>query len=255
MIDKCKNTNFYFGPIKNSVFFRDCENCTIHVACNQFRCRDLYNSTVYLFCETEPIIESSSNLTFAPYNLAYPHLDRHVDASGLDISQNKWDLVFDFTDTNETGEKESHHKLLDPSEFEIVRQEVEDMYVKPSQPFAIPRKYGGDAPDNDLTQKKQEEGTFDIRTTSAADAQKIYEEHQKRQEEKESAEQQEENQDQEEIQDQAENQEQELKEDQKQDMGDSTWNQESNEYKPAPDEFNATGGKSFSFCLCSYQFY
>lgn len=37
LIDRCNNTNFYLGPVKSSVFFRDCENCTIHVACNQFR--------------------------------------------------------------------------------------------------------------------------------------------------------------------------------------------------------------------------
>lgn len=55
-----------------------------------------------------------------------------------------------------------------------------DTYVNP---FAIPQRYGGNAADNDLG-KKHEGETFDIRTTSAADAQKIYDEHQRLQDEK-----------------------------------------------------------------------
>jgi hypothetical protein len=34
----------------------------------------------------DPIIESSSNLTFAPYNLAYPLLDQHAATVGFDPS-------------------------------------------------------------------------------------------------------------------------------------------------------------------------
>jgi len=34
LIDKCVNTTFYLGPIKASVFLRDCSNCVIHVACS-----------------------------------------------------------------------------------------------------------------------------------------------------------------------------------------------------------------------------
>jgi hypothetical protein len=150
----------------------------------------LNNSTVYLFCETEPVIESSTNLTFGPYNVSYPLQDQHAEAADLDIRENKWDMVFDFTDTNETGEKISHHSLIDPSLFKIVEQPVEgfddDSMVNP---FEIPHKYGGTAVDHDLSKKKGEdiassEQTFDIRTTSAADAQKIYEEHQRKQDEK-----------------------------------------------------------------------
>ena len=41
MVDKCKNCTFVIGPIKGSIFLRDCEDMKIHVACQQFRCRDL----------------------------------------------------------------------------------------------------------------------------------------------------------------------------------------------------------------------
>ena len=71
-VDRCKNTKFYIGPIKASIFFRDCEDCDITVSCCQFRCRDLKNSRVYVYTPNDPIVESSVNLTFAPFNLKYP---------------------------------------------------------------------------------------------------------------------------------------------------------------------------------------
>lgn len=162
------------------MFFRDCDNCQIFVPCNQFRCRDLYNSSIYLFCETDPVIESSDGLLFAPYNLAYPLQDQHIEASGLNIEHNKWDLIFDFTDTNESGEKASHYQLLDPNEFRTIEQYVDGVDDEPVLAFPLPRSYGGTLEDNVHTHK--EEGTtFDIRTTTAADAQKIYDEQQRRQ--------------------------------------------------------------------------
>ena len=71
-VDRCKNTKFFIGPIKASIFLRDCENCEITVSCCQFRCRDLKDSKVYVYTPNDPIVESSSNLTFAPFNLKYP---------------------------------------------------------------------------------------------------------------------------------------------------------------------------------------
>jgi protein XRP2 len=40
-VDQCNNCTMIVGPVKGSIFVRDCTNCTIHVACSQFRCRDL----------------------------------------------------------------------------------------------------------------------------------------------------------------------------------------------------------------------
>lgn len=148
--------------------------------CNQFRCRDLLNTTVYLFCETDPVIESSEGLIFAPYNLAYPLQDQHVEAAGLKTEHNKWDLIFDFTDTTESGEKIRHYELLDPNEFGTIEQYVEGMDDEPVFAFPLPRSYGGTLEDNHHAHK-EESTTFDIRTTSAADAQKIFEEQQRRQ--------------------------------------------------------------------------
>ena len=110
-LDKCTNCKFYIGPIKGSIFIRDCSNCTFAVACSQFRCRDLYDSTVYLFAGNNPCIESSKNVKFGPYNLGYPKMDEHVKTSGLKIDENVWDLIHDFTE-NDSGEK--NFSIIDP---------------------------------------------------------------------------------------------------------------------------------------------
>lgn len=145
MIDNCKNTKFYIGPVKGSVFFRDCNDCEITVACSQFRCRDLVNASIYLYAQNDPIIESSSNLKFAPYNLAYPLLDQHTAAVGFDPNANKWDLIFDFT-KDDSGKTNFAH--IEPSEFRIVEKSVDGMDSRPVVVFAYPARYGGTLPDD-----------------------------------------------------------------------------------------------------------
>jgi len=66
---------------------------------------------LYLYALNDPIIESSGNLTFAPYNVAYPLLDKQAASVGFDTTVNKWDLIFDFT----KGETKDNYQFLDPS--------------------------------------------------------------------------------------------------------------------------------------------
>ena len=126
-VDRCKNTKFFIGPIKSSIFIRNCEKCEITVCCSQFRCRDLTDSTIYLYTPNDPIVESSSNLKFSPYNFKYPALQEHsktadligtfVDDEGVTQNRvNKWNLVFDFT-VNENGK--DNFKLMDSRKFKI----------------------------------------------------------------------------------------------------------------------------------------
>ena len=113
-IDRCKNTKFYIGPVKASIFFRDCSDCEITVSCSQYRCRDLVNSKLFLYTPNDPIVESSSRLTIGPYNFRYPGLKEHAlaavvvgeftDDDGIVQTKiNKWSQVFDFT-KREDGE-------------------------------------------------------------------------------------------------------------------------------------------------------
>lgn len=48
------------------------------------------SSTIYLCANSQPTIESSENLKFAPYNFGYPGLQEHLEESGIDISNSKY---------------------------------------------------------------------------------------------------------------------------------------------------------------------
>lgn len=128
-MDKCTNCKFFIGPIKSSIFVRDCDNCEVTVACSQFRCRDFNDSTVNLFAANEPVIESSTNLRFAPYNFAYPLLDKHgKEALFPDFEINKWDLIFDFT-PQESGAL--NYSFVDPKDWEMTKFPVDGMKEEP----------------------------------------------------------------------------------------------------------------------------
>ena len=93
-----------------------------------------YSTTLYLYALNDPIIESSGNLTFAPYNVAYPQLDKQAEAVGFDTTVNKWDLIFDFT----KAETKDNYKFLEPSQFKIITKEIEEFEERPVLVFPYP---------------------------------------------------------------------------------------------------------------------
>lgn len=48
------------------------------------------SSTIYLCVNSQPTIEASQNLKFAPYNFGYPGLEEHLKESGIDMSNTKY---------------------------------------------------------------------------------------------------------------------------------------------------------------------
>jgi hypothetical protein len=70
------------------------------------------SSTVYLYTANDPIIEASTGLRFAPFNIGYPKLREHAEVSG-NTTENKWELVFDFS--NSSGGK--NFTMVAPEEF------------------------------------------------------------------------------------------------------------------------------------------
>ncbi len=100
------------------------------------------DSTIYLYCETEPVIEESDELTFGPYNLAYPSLDQQVESAGFNAEENRWMLVFN---ARKGG---ANLYEIDPSIFEPFELEVEGVDDFPSNPFPVPKRFGGLIEDN-----------------------------------------------------------------------------------------------------------
>ena len=63
----------------------------------------VYSSSIFLYAANDPIIEASSGLRFGPFNLGYPKLAEQARNAELDPAVNKWELVFDFSQGNESN--------------------------------------------------------------------------------------------------------------------------------------------------------
>ena len=96
-IDDCVNCRVALGPVKGSVFFRDCKEMKCVVACQQFRTRDCKKMEVFLCCATQPVIESSTGMRFGCFQYSYPEMPGQFQAAGLSVFNNNWSNVHDFT--------------------------------------------------------------------------------------------------------------------------------------------------------------
>jgi len=79
--------------------------CHFSIASRQIRIHETRNCDFYLYVLSGPIIETCSELRFAPYNFSYERYSQHMMDAGLaaDISStdsnnehNKWAQVEDF---------------------------------------------------------------------------------------------------------------------------------------------------------------
>lgn len=66
------------------------------MAAGQLRTRDCRRCTFYLYSKTEPVIETSDDLTFAPWAARYPSCEAQFRATGFDPDRNLWNAVYDF---------------------------------------------------------------------------------------------------------------------------------------------------------------
>ena len=61
-----------------SVFVRDCKECKLLVACQQFRTRDCKRIHIFLSCKSQPIIEASTEMYFGCYQCYYSELSSEL---------------------------------------------------------------------------------------------------------------------------------------------------------------------------------
>lgn len=104
-IDDCEDCDIVLGPCEDSVFVRDCSNCTVHAVAQQLRVRGCVDCTFFLWVPTDPVIESSHGLRIGQWHVAYPGLTAHMAHAKLNPSDvNKWSQVYDFTPDDGAGE-------------------------------------------------------------------------------------------------------------------------------------------------------
>ncbi|CAM9573157.1 unnamed protein product [Scytosiphon promiscuus] len=111
-VDELTDCRVFIAACVDSVFVRNCTGCVFTVACKQLRTRDCEDCEFRLYCKTEPIIETSHGMTFAPFNGAYVGHAEHLRAASL-TTPNLWFGVYDFNDEAKTG---NNWRLLDEEE-------------------------------------------------------------------------------------------------------------------------------------------
>lgn len=122
-IDECVNCRILVGPCQASLFLRNCKQCTVICAVQQFRTRDCVDVDVYLYSATgtillsmafyclwnetdgmfsyiwaEPIIETSTRLRFGCFPLTYFSLQQQFDKAKFSVWNNKWSEVCSLLD-------------------------------------------------------------------------------------------------------------------------------------------------------------
>lgn len=134
-VDACKRCVILVGPCESSIFVRDCEDCVIWLACQQLRTRDCKRCTFHLYAKTEPIIETSEDLAFAPWCARYPGCSAQFSKAGFNPARNFWSAVFDFN--GEVGR--SHWRILPLDEVTELAVDLDEApHVEPDNPCASP---------------------------------------------------------------------------------------------------------------------
>mmetsp|Transcript_92805 Transcript_92805/g.199025 ORF Transcript_92805/g.199025 Transcript_92805/m.199025 type:complete len:348 (+) Transcript_92805:115-1158(+) len=137
-VDECEGCRIFIGPTESSVMVRNCKSCDFIIACQQFRSRDCEKCKLALFCTTEPIIETSTNMQFACFDFGYFSLRRQIQQAGLKLWNNKWSQVYDFNKNNDKSNwsffpQDEVRRLLRPGACEggITPEELEMDQVVP----------------------------------------------------------------------------------------------------------------------------
>ena len=133
-IDDCEDCKIYCGPIDGSVFIRGSKNCQFSIIARQVRFRNCENLKVFTYCPSDPAVESSFNIYFAPFNAFFPHLkELFIKGEFKKEEKNHIDTPYDFTPSEELGGGASHYLQLPEEEFFIKvindnSEPVEEMY-------------------------------------------------------------------------------------------------------------------------------
>ena len=127
-VDDCENCKIIVGPIEGSIMVRTSKNCEISVIARQIRFRDCENIKCFAYCPSDPAVESSFNIFFAPYNSFFPHLKELFVKANFIKENNHINNPYDFTPDLVLGNGATHFLNLPDAEFKI--EQIPD-YDKP----------------------------------------------------------------------------------------------------------------------------
>jgi len=125
LIDGCCSCEILIGPSESSVFVRDCEDCAFYIVTQQLRTRRCVRCVFHVHSGTEPVIEMSSGLRFAPISLAYPDLAAQMQLAKLDPERNLWNAIFDFSSPSDSRKNWELAKIGECQQYRIL---LDDQY-------------------------------------------------------------------------------------------------------------------------------
>lgn len=129
-VDDCAGCDIVLVASSQSTFLRSSTRCRFAVSSGQLRTRDLTACSIFLHCNTDPIIESSEDLTFMPFCIGINLPDAFSDNSKVEQVvyyinyaiqsaqarasliglKNRFERVYNFT-----PEKNTYKVVLQPS--------------------------------------------------------------------------------------------------------------------------------------------
>jgi protein XRP2 len=135
-IVRCEDTTIRCGPTKGICRVERCKGCMLTVACSHLVISECQDMIVFLLTASEPVLDSSTQITFAPYNLAYPFLHSHFSRAELDPTKNLWSRV------RTQLEYGGNWSLLPSEQFFLDRKDLQGC-PSPEDPVPRPEMYGG----------------------------------------------------------------------------------------------------------------
>jgi len=152
-VDVCKSCRIFIGPCESSVSIRNCDDCTLVVACQQYRIRDCKNLKTLLYVGGDPALETSEGSEFGCFQYSYFTLAEQFAKAKLSVHNNQWSRVHDFG--GGTGQKSSW-KIMSQAEsspLEILKRvsELSDAISKEEEEAyeehpVVPPTWGRRAP-------------------------------------------------------------------------------------------------------------
>ncbi len=136
-VDDCIESRIRIGPVARTCFIKNCSDCIISVACQQFRAKECKNLIVFLYSASDPHMELCKGIAFAPYNFAYPLQDKHFKAAGLNPQANLWSQIYDHTPSDS---EDRNWELLKPGEFFTLTYQLTEL-GDPVDPVPKPALY------------------------------------------------------------------------------------------------------------------
>lgn len=95
-IFKLINCRIFMGPVEGAAHIEGVENSCLVIAAHQIRIHSSKSTDFYLRVRSQPIVEKTTAVRFAPYSFRYDEIEKDLKDAKLDEENELWQKVNDF---------------------------------------------------------------------------------------------------------------------------------------------------------------